>query len=146
MPIREGKAKEIYIVASGELMALYAANNICKGIQKYAQNGEVRLGGIICNSRKVENELELLKAFAEELGSQLIHFVPRDNIVQRAEIHKKTVIDFEPESTQAIEYRRLAKKISENQMFVVPKPWYRPPGRTDDGIWHPRRAVIIDCY
>lgn len=36
MPIREGKAKEIYIVASGEMMALYAANNISKGIQKYA--------------------------------------------------------------------------------------------------------------
>jgi nitrogenase iron protein NifH len=30
MPIREGKAKEIYIVASGEMMALYAANNIAK--------------------------------------------------------------------------------------------------------------------
>ncbi|AST56463.1 nitrogenase iron protein [Thermoanaerobacterium thermosaccharolyticum] len=36
MPIREGKAKEIYIVASGEMMAMYAANNICKGIRKYA--------------------------------------------------------------------------------------------------------------
>ena len=69
MPIREGKAEEIYIVASGELMALYAANNIAKGIQKYATNGKVRLGGIICNSRKVDNEHALLKAFAEELGS-----------------------------------------------------------------------------
>lgn len=122
MPIREGKAKEIYIVASGELMALYAANNICKGIQKFAQNGEVRLGGIICNSRKVDNELELLKAFAEELGSQLIHFVPRDNIVQRAEINRKTVIDYDPEAGQADEYRQLAGKIHENTMFVIPKP------------------------
>lgn len=122
MPIREGKAKEIYIVASGELMALYAANNICKGIQKFAQNGEVRLGGIICNSRKVDNELELLKAFAEELGSQLIHFVPRDNIVQRAEINRKTVIDYDPAAGQADEYRQLAGKIHENTMFVIPKP------------------------
>jgi nitrogenase iron protein NifH len=122
MPIREGKAKEIYIVASGELMALYAANNICKGIQKFAQNGEVRLGGIICNSRKVDNELELLQAFANELGSQLIHFVPRDNIVQRAEINKKTVIDYDPAAGQADEYRALSRKIDQNQMFVIPKP------------------------
>ena len=43
MPIREGKAQEIYIVASGEMMALYAANNISKGIQKYAKTGGVRL-------------------------------------------------------------------------------------------------------
>ncbi|MDW5561812.1 MAG: nitrogenase iron protein [Methanomassiliicoccus sp.] len=122
MPIREGKAEEIYIVASGELMALYAANNISKGIQKYATTGKVRLGGIICNSRKVDNEYALLKAFAEELGSQLIHFVPRDNLVQRAEINKKTVIDFDPESNQANEYRKLAKAIDENKMFVIPKP------------------------
>lgn len=122
MPIREGKAREIYIVASGEMMALYAANNISKGIAKFAQTGGVRLGGIICNSRKVDNELELLKAFAEELGSQLIHFVPRDNIVQRAEINKKTVIDFDPAAAQANEYRKLAKAIDGNQLFAIPKP------------------------
>ncbi|MBP1928295.1 nitrogenase iron protein NifH [Methanolinea mesophila] len=122
MPIREGKAEEIYIVASGELMALYAANNISKGIAKYAVNGKVRLGGIICNSRKVDNEQALLKAFAEEIGSQLIYFVPRDNLVQRAEIHKKTVIDFDPEAGQANEYRNLAQAIDHNKMFVIPKP------------------------
>ena len=122
MPIREGKAEEIYIVASGELMAFYAANNIAKGIQKYATNGKVRLGGIICNSRKVDNERPLLEAFAKELGSQLIYFVPRDNLVQRAEINKKTVIDFDPTSGQANEYRNLAKAIDENKLFVIPKP------------------------
>ncbi|MBU4439743.1 MAG: nitrogenase iron protein [Acetobacterium sp.] len=122
MPIREGKAREIYIVGSGEMMALYAANNIAKGIQKYAKKGKVRLGGIICNSRNVDRETELLRAFAEELGTQLIHYVPRDNIVQHAEIRKKTVIDFASESAQADEYRDLAKKIEENKHFVIPKP------------------------
>lgn len=122
MPIREGKAKEIYIVASGEMMALYAANNISKGIMKYATNGEVRLGGIICNSRKVSNEYDLLEAFAKELGSQLIHFVPRSPMVTKAEINKKTVIDYDPSCEQAEEYRTLAKKIDENDMFVIPKP------------------------
>jgi nitrogenase iron protein NifH len=122
MPIREGKAQEIYIVASGEMMALYAANNISKGVKKYATTGGVRLGGIICNSRKVDRELDLLKAFAEELGSQLIHFVPRDNMVQRAEIHKKSVIEFDPTADQADEYRALAKAIDENKLFVIPKP------------------------
>lgn len=122
MPIREGKAKEIYIVASGEMMALYAANNISKGIQKYALKGGVRLGGIICNSRNVDRELDLLKAFAKELGTQLIHFVPRNNVVQRAEIRKKTIIEFNPEDKQADEYRELARKIEENDLFVIPKP------------------------
>jgi nitrogenase iron protein NifH len=122
MPIREGKAKEIYIVASGEMMALYAANNIAKGIRKYALKGGVRLGGIICNSRNVDGEVELVEAFAKELGTQLIYFIPRDNVVQRAEIKKKTVIEFAPEEKQAGEYRELAKRIEENKLFVIPQP------------------------
>ena len=122
MPIREGKAQEIYIVASGEMMALYAANNISKGIAKYAAKGGVRLGGIICNSRNVDREKDLLRAFAKELGTQLIYYVPRDNVVQRAEIRKKTVIEYEPKAQQAAEYRELARAIDENEMFTIPTP------------------------
>ena len=122
MPIREGKAKEIYIVASGEMMALYAANNISKGIQRYARTGGVRLGGIICNSRNVDRELDLLRAFSKELGTKLLYFVPRDNIVQHAEINKKTVIEYRPDSNQAQEYRNLAQAVIENTDFVIPTP------------------------
>ncbi len=122
MPIREGKAQEIYIVCSGEMMAMYAANNICKGIVKFAEAGGVRLGGLICNSRNVDNEREMIEAFAAQLGTQMVHFLPRDNDVQRAEINKKTVIDFEPEAEQADEYRALAKAIDQNELFVVPEP------------------------
>ncbi|MBQ5430889.1 MAG: nitrogenase iron protein [Lachnospiraceae bacterium] len=122
MPMREGKAKEIYIVASGEMMALYAANNISKGIAKYAKKSGVRLGGIICNSRNVDREKDLLEAFAKELNTQLIYFVPRDNVVQRAEINRKTVIQYDPKSSQATEYRNLAQAIDKNQLFTIPTP------------------------
>jgi nitrogenase iron protein NifH len=122
MPIRDGKAEEIYIVCSGEMMAMYAANNICKGIRKFAESGTVRLGGLICNSRKVDREAELIQALAEKIGTQMIHFVPRDNVVQRAEINKKTVIDFDPTVGQAEEYRKLAKAIETNTKFVIPNP------------------------
>ena len=122
MPMREGKAKEIYIVASGEMMALYAANNISKGIAKYARKSGVRLGGIICNSRNVDREIELLRAFANELNTQLIYFVPRDNVVQRAEINRKTVIEYDPKCHQAGEYRALAQAIDQNQNFTIPTP------------------------
>jgi nitrogenase iron protein NifH len=52
----------------------------------------------------------------------MIHFVPRDNQVQRAELRRMTVIEYSPEHKQAEEYRELARKISENKMLVVPKP------------------------
>ncbi|MFG1404441.1 nitrogenase reductase, partial [Xanthobacter sp. V8C-5] len=77
MPIRENKAQEIYIVMSGEMMAMYAANNISKGILKYANSGGVRLGGLVCNERKTDKEYELAESLAKKLGTQLIYFVPR---------------------------------------------------------------------
>ncbi|VAX12355.1 Nitrogenase (molybdenum-iron) reductase and maturation protein NifH [hydrothermal vent metagenome] len=122
MPIRENKAQEIYIVVSGEMMAMYAANNISKGIVKYANSGSVRLAGLICNSRNTDREDDLIIALAEKLGSHMIHFVPRDNVVQRAEIRRMTVIEYDPKAKQADEYRVLAKKIIENKKFVIPTP------------------------
>lgn len=122
MPIRDGKAQEVYIIVSGEMMAVYAANNICKGLVKYARQSGVRLGGLVCNSRKVDREREFIEEFAAAIGTQMIHFVPRDNIVQKAEFNKKTVIEYDAESNQAKEYGELAKRIIENQMYVIPQP------------------------
>jgi nitrogenase iron protein NifH len=122
MPIRDGKAEEIYIVCSGEMMAMYAANNICKGIMKFAQSGSVRLGGLICNSRNVDNEKEMIEELAKKLGTQMIYFVPRDNDVQRAEINRKTVIEWDPKVPQADHYRNLARAIDGNTNMVIPKP------------------------
>ena len=122
MPIREGKAEEIYIVTSGEMMAMYAANNISKGILKYATSGKVRLAGLICNARKTDKEFELISALARKLGTQMIHFVPRDSQVQRAELRRMTVIEYSPEHPQAQEYLTLAQKINDNKMLVIPTP------------------------
>jgi nitrogenase iron protein NifH len=122
MPIRENKAQEIYIVCSGEMMAMYAANNIAKGIVKYANSGSVRLAGLICNSRNTAREDELIMELARQLGTTMIHFVPRDNVVQRAEIRRMTVIEYEPQAKQAQEYRDLANKIIHNKNFVIPTP------------------------
>ena len=114
MPIRENKAQEIYIVMSGEMMAMYAANNISKGILKYANSGGVRLGGLVCNERQTDKEYELAESLAKKLGTQLIYFVPRDNIVQHAELRRMTVIEYAPDSKQAAHYRSLATKVHAN--------------------------------
>ncbi|MBP1614640.1 MAG: nitrogenase iron protein [Bacteroidetes bacterium] len=126
MPIRDGKAQEVYIVCSGEMMAVYAANNICKGLVKYAKQSGVRLGGLICNSRKVDREKEFIEEFAAAIGTHMIHFVPRDNIVQKAEFNKKTVIEYDETCNQAHEYSELARKIIANDDFVIPKPLTMP--------------------
>ena len=122
VPIREGYASDIYIVSSGELMSLYAANNIAKGVARFAGRGQVRLGGIIGNSRNIDNERELLTEFAKRLGTKLIAYIPRDKVVNQAEVNKQTVIAWKPDSAQADVYRRLARLIIDNNDLSIPTP------------------------
>ena len=84
--------------------------------------GGVRLAGLICNSRNTDREDELIMALAERLGTTMIHFVPRDNAVQRAEIRRMTVIEYDPTHKQADEYRQLANKVIENTNLNIPTP------------------------
>lgn len=121
VPIREGYATDIYIVSSGELMSLYAANNIARGVARYAGRGQVRLGGIIGNSRNIVNEQALLNEFAAKLNTRVVAFVPRDRIVNQAEIHRQTVIEWAPESRQAEVYREIAVCVLGNKELTVPK-------------------------
>lgn len=122
VPIREGYASDIYIVSSGELMSLYAANNIAKGIRRFAKRGSVRLGGIIGNSRNTPGEYDLLLEFSKRLGTKLIAFIPREKIVNISENNRKTVLEYAPEHLQANVYRKLAKDILENTELTVPTP------------------------
>jgi Ni-sirohydrochlorin a,c-diamide reductive cyclase subunit CfbC len=118
VPLRENFADEVYIVTSGEYMALYAANNICKGIKKL----KGKLGGIICNCRGIENELEIVQEFAERVDSKIIGIIPRSEMVQKSEIDAKTVLEKFPDSEQAQLYIKLADEIFKNKNFIIPEP------------------------
>lgn len=118
VPLREDFADEVYIVTSGEYMALYAANNICKGIKKLKGN----LGGIICNCKGINQEEEIVSQFADEVGSKVIGVIPRSELVQESEIEAKTVIEKYPDSDQAGFYQKLAEDVFHNDEFTIPKP------------------------
>ncbi len=124
MPMREGYAQEVYLVTSGELMSLYAANNICKAIKRISQRpkSRCRLGGVICNAKNMEKERELVGEFARQIGSTLVSFIPRDRVVQLAELHKQTVIEYDPGCDQAGVYRALASYVRKNENMVIPTP------------------------
>lgn len=122
VPLRMGFAKEVYLVTSGEAMALYAANNISKAIQRFGQRSDVRLGGIICNQRNAYMEKEIVSSLATNLSSQVIGWIPRDNIVQECELKNATVVEGSPESNMAKVYSELASNIMSNENFVIPTP------------------------
>ena len=122
-PIRHGFAEEVYIVTSGEYMALYAANNIAFSIKQFAEQGlKVRLGGIIGNLRNTPNEKEIIENFAEKLKLPVIQMIPRSDCVQKAELQGKTVIEAFPDSEQAGVYFDLAHKILNNKDKFIPEP------------------------
>ncbi len=121
-PIREGIAEQIYTVSSADYMALYAANNLFKGIRKYSKSGGALLGGIIGNSINNPDEEELLIDFARRTRTKIIDFVPRSKRVRICELQGKTVIECAPDSKQAEIYRKLAKKIIKNEDRNIPSP------------------------
>jgi nitrogenase iron protein NifH len=123
-PIRQGYAREIYLVCSGGFMSLYAANNIAKGIQRLARRGQTGLAGVICNSAGQEAfEKEVLADFAVRLGSKLIHFVPRSPIIQACEVEGRTVFEHSPDSEETGGFRELAEKVMSNDAPVIPTPF-----------------------
>ena len=111
MPIRNGFAKDVFIVTSGEMMSLYAANNIAEAVKSFAADGYARLGGLIQNSRAVEAENEIIDKAASEIGTKVIARIPRDPAVQRCEALGMTVVEGEPDSEQAKKYRELAETL-----------------------------------
>jgi len=123
-PMRKGFANEVYLLTSGELMAMYAANNISVAIKRLtAENAKVRLGGIIHNRRNVVGEIELMEEFAGKLGVPVIAHIPRSDDVQMAEFEGQTVIEALPNSNQATFYRELAAKIIDNTGRYIPNPF-----------------------
>ncbi|MGI5824412.1 MAG: AAA family ATPase [Bacillota bacterium] len=111
MPMRSGYADQIFILTSGENMAIHAAANIAMAVENFKDRGYAALGGIILNKRNVKNEREKTAELAEDINSRIIGELSRSETVQAAEELNKTVIEAFPESEMAEEYRKLAKAV-----------------------------------
>ena len=149
VPIRDGITDRAYVVSSSDFMALYAANNLFKAINKYAPTGGAKLGGVIANSMKPGYHREIVDDFVAKTGTSIAGYVNRSLDVQQSELYGKTVIEAKPESAQADIYRKLAKHIAENEDLVVPNPlgsselrdWARSWG---DRIYDIENGVVYD--
>jgi len=115
-PIRKGLVTEAYVLTSGEYMPLYAANNICRGLSKI----NTPLSGVICNARDVSREEEIVRRFAVEIGSDLIAFISKEQIVQDCERDGYSVMEKAPDSGIAQVYRNLARAIMSRSTTVMP--------------------------
>ncbi|MCQ6963645.1 AAA family ATPase [Methanolobus chelungpuianus] len=122
IPIREGVAEQVYTVASSDFMAIYAANNLFKGIRKYANSGGALFSGIIANSMNQPIQKDIINDFAKHTQTTVAGYVPRSLDVTRSELRGQTVIEHAPDSEQAELYRELARSILNNDQKYVPAP------------------------
>ena len=113
MPMRGGYADKVFVITSGENMAIHAAANIAVAIDGFKDRGYASLGGIILNHRDVKDEDAKVAELASDIGSEVIGELTRSSTVTDAEDLGITVIEAFPESAMADEYRSLAKKLLE---------------------------------
>jgi len=111
MPMRTGYADKVFIITSGENMALHAAANIAMAVENFRDRGYAQLGGIILNRRDVKREDEKVAELSEDIHSSVIGSLSRSSTVQDAEELGKTVIEAFPDSDMAKEYRMLAAAV-----------------------------------
>ena len=111
MPMRRGYADKVFVITSGENMAIHAAANIAMAVENFKDRGYAQLGGLILNRRNVKNEDAKVEELAEDIHSKVIGTLSRSELVTDAEEQKKTVIEAYPDSEMAEEYRILAGEI-----------------------------------
>ena len=120
LPIRQGYAKETYVVASGELEALYQVTNVSKAIKRFEVRSGAKLGGLIINLRRVKNELQMVKDFAAKIGTQIIGIIPFSQVVKECGGEGKTVFTLAPDSEEATLYTGLGDAVLANKNLVIP--------------------------
>ncbi len=122
LPLRQGLADLVFIVTSADYLAIYAANNICRGIERYAGRDGAMLGGIIYNVRGAIDDIGLVREFARNVGSEVVGAIPSDPLITESELYGRTVIEHGPDSIIAARFRDLATSILEDREGVIPRP------------------------
>lgn len=108
MPMRNGYADKVFILTSGENMAIHAAANIAMAVQNFKNRGYAGLGGLILNRRDVPREEKKVAELADDFQTAVIGTLSHSSQVALAEEQQKTLMECYPESEMAEEYRALA--------------------------------------
>ncbi len=111
MPMRNGYADKVFVLTSGENMAIHAAANIAMAVENFRSRGYAGMGGFILNHRNVPREEEKVAELAEDFHTEVVGTLSYSEQVVLAEEQKKTLIECYPDSDMAEEYRVLARKM-----------------------------------
>lgn len=119
-PLRGG-GREVLIVLSGEMMAIYAGNNILRAVK--AIGGDLSVLGYVVNLRGVPNEREVVEAFAARTKVPILSYVSRDPATfKEAARLGGPILRTLPDSEIAVSFRELARRVHEGTEKINPEP------------------------
>lgn len=108
VPVRREYADAVFLVTSGEYMAIYAANNILRGIRNFDGTAHRRVAGIIFNQRGLPDEDGRVNRFAQAAGLPICAKVPRSDAFARAEEANCTVMELQDAAAEQKVFTQLA--------------------------------------
>ena len=109
------------VVTSEEMMSLYAANNICRAIQRHEANG-VYLVGLVANLRDTADDDSRVQAFARRIGTRVLAVIPRDPVFRAAELKRLPLVDLAPGSALVDRFEGLADSLLAARREDCPTP------------------------
>ena len=90
---------------------VYAASNIAQAIRNFGRRGYARLCGIVLNARNIEGEQDIVRRAADEIGTDVVAYIPRSGDIQRAEAGGGTVFECLEDSPMRAVYSELADRV-----------------------------------
>ena len=122
VPIRREYAKAIFLVTSGEFMAIYAANNILRGIRNFDGENGRRVAGIVFNARGLPGEEERVSRFARAAGIPICARIPKSEAFAAAEARGCTVMEMEEYPSVRRIFAELAERIADGLPLYAAGP------------------------
>jgi nitrogenase iron protein NifH len=120
-PMRRSAGSKVVVVLSEELMAAYAANRITAAVGQFRSSGIV-LAGLVINLKNNQADLAPIARFANALGTKVLGVLPRDPLVCEAEIYRKCIVDYAPNSPVAVGIESIVQQVLELDRESVPTP------------------------
>ena len=122
VPVRREYADAILLVTSGEYMAIYAANNILRGIRNFDGEEHCRVAGILFNRRNLADEEGRVARFARAVGLPIVAELPRSPGFAHAEEQRKTLMELEGYEEEKEVFRSLARRITSDLPLSPARP------------------------
>lgn len=119
-PMRKHYVDKVYVVSSTDFMALYAANNILKGIKTYSDDKNL-FGGFVFNHIRGKEEEYIAQRFSNQVNGRIASIIYESKEMKKSDFKKEIYVNSYSNSKNIESFEQLVEKIYEDKTSL-PKP------------------------